>query len=320
MAPGGPPPSQAGKFKPRKAPKKIRAGVTAVPDAVNSNQTAARAPEPVPSSARHHAARRPRAPMPQGQVFFTGQATPSKSKPSKASAASASKGKSASTASSPPTQQGAAIRVKTESNTTRIVVDEEVIATLEEGIGSQYRMDSKKKAAPTADGKKKSKKSPVSEKPIDLTEEDPPNHVLNDMYYDSDSSENDEEEAVNGPAPRLADEPVNLPFQDHRTSSKLFDTEDDSWVLFHLPSRLPQVIQQAKVKEEQGENEVKNVSTMLSPVATPNLEPNSFDDCLSNAVSGKVGKLKIYKSGKAVLVLEGTEVSEKSALWLSRCF
>ena len=167
-------------------------------------------------------------------------------------------------------------------------------------------MDSKKKSA------EKKKKKAIKSEPLELDdtvemEDTAEPEVINDMYYDSDSSD---EGPSTEPASRQADEPVNLPFQDKRTTSKLFDENDDSWMLFHLPTRLPKVIQQAKVKEEEGQNEVQNVSSLLSPVATPNLEPNSFDDCLSNAVDGKLGKLKIYKSGKAVLVLEGTEVSE----------
>lgn len=43
------------------------------------------------------------------------------------------------------------------------------------------------------------------------------------------------------------------------------------------------------------------------PVATQSLQTSGFDNSLSGAVPGRLGKIKVYESGKTVLVFEGPD-------------
>ena len=95
--------------------------------------------------------------------------------------------------------------------------------------------------------------------------------------------------------------------------------EADSWTLFKLPTRLPRIAPRGRVKSEAGGDGVDPMQVESSDAAGGQLleqhqrypgaptPANRFDDTLRSAPSGRYGKIRIRKSGKAVLVVgEGT--------------
>jgi hypothetical protein len=72
--------------------------------------------------------------------------------------------------------------------------------------------------------------------------------------------------------------------------------EASRWFLFQLPTRLPPVQQREDVMAVEPPD--------TAEVATPPVQADSFDNALINAKPGRLGKIKVYRSGKTVLVLQ----------------
>lgn len=381
MAP--PPPSQAGKFKPRKPVRKARTSDT-TPISVPSSAAAAagsNAPSAGASAPHHGGGRggsggrsggrgggrgsgrgRGRGPQPQGQVFFTASTgtgtkpggTAKKTLASKARAA-ASAARNAPVGSS---QQAAAAaaRIKREEDS-----QEEVVGTMEEGVGSASQaVEAAKKA-----GKTKLEEGDQTETTDYYDTESKPSKsaakkmASADTYtYDSDSSMED----VDAVRPPRKMQPLVLPFPDSAVAVGIGDAqerplfypgegkhaatcpapissggpisiedsirenpidvspfcnvtdkdalraENDSWFLVQLPTRLPPV-EPANVAHPdlQVEGVTEASVTRTSEVRNVAVQTHRFDNSLTTARPGRIGKMVVYKSGKTVLVLEGSD-------------
>jgi hypothetical protein len=75
--------------------------------------------------------------------------------------------------------------------------------------------------------------------------------------------------------------------------------ERDDWFLVQLPTRLPPM----QLRTE------PDVVSSSETVSVPAIKPNAYDDILTKAVPGKLGKIQVYKSGKTVLLLQGHDGS-----------
>ena len=107
--------------------------------------------------------------------------------------------------------------------------------------------------------------------------------------------------------------------------------EQDSFFLFQLPTRLPNLVRAAPnasaTKREDGDGDslqqqdaTKAPTPTLAPldiaapkttaeVATAPVNSQCFDNTLGSAIPGRLGKLVVYKSGKTVLLLQGPDGS-----------
>jgi hypothetical protein len=126
-------------------------------------------------------------------------------------------------------------------------------------------------------------------------------------------------------APVTTVDPVGMsPFVDIGNTDSL-RVEQDSWFLVQLPTRLPRVVQQSDdtntgnvnndnnsgpmdVSDAQQQQPVPTAAT--ADVRTAPVQTTSFDNVLSSAKPGRIGRMLVYKSGKTVLVLEGKHIGD----------
>jgi hypothetical protein len=106
--------------------------------------------------------------------------------------------------------------------------------------------------------------------------------------------------------------PATTEFQSH---FPFLNTEEGSYFLVQLPTRLPPVMQRND-SSTSSNNNINDPSKsdmnhdpdvrIVEPttVATPSIQTNAFDNALIHAQPGRIGKLKIYRSGRTVLVLD----------------
>lgn len=357
------PPSQAGKFKPRKPAKKISvastaaAATVAVPDGAPSSLVAGLGRGSRIGGGRSGGGRDggrgrdgegrgSRAPMPQGKAFFTAQPAPTAGSSRQRRSAAGS----ATTAQQQQQQQqhrsdrqGNASGVKREGAT-----EEEIVGTLEEGVGSHVPA----KVQSSGDSNKFSRDTAQSafERALMGGEDNNfagHNHGPDGYLYDSDSSREERQQSSRRPGKSSATpQPLTLPFppvggvEDSRgalyplqndsslqrqgkpqqspfvdlNNKKALKAERDAWFLVQWPTRLPPVKQQqATMKSDPDmvdtEDAVSVKTEETATVATAPMQLNAFDNALTKAVPGRIGKLKIYKSGKTVLVIEGPDGS-----------
>lgn len=276
------PPSQKGRFKPRKPAKKVAAPSAALPDATPSSTAATRRPRR-PGRTGRGGRGRGRAPLPRGQVFFTGDE------------------KSASTNNQDSAEQRGHKR-------SAIRNDEEIVATLEGGVGSTERKVDPSLAAPISDDK------PA----VGLFEEADPKIGTGPIYYDSDSTAEEEEQKKKAAHTDVHPEskPITLPYTGDRShpetrfNSKLMEQNDsDDWFLVQLPTRLPKVALNKSEDTEKDDNTAEDDGipggglSQTAFVATKPILTTAFDNSLANAKPGRFGKIKVYKSGRSELVL-----------------
>jgi len=112
------------------------------------------------------------------------------------------------------------------------------------------------------------------------------------------------------------------PFVQHNDAQK-YQKEKDSWFLVQLPTRLPPLhsvfgaekegdkamhpedAQKTAAASEQHAGKVETADVATKPVKF-----DVFDNSLSGAVPGKMGKIQVHKSGKTVLILQASDGSE----------
>lgn len=206
--------------------------------------------------------------------------------------------------------------------------EEEIVGTLEEGIGSNVK--------PDKIGSKLS--GPPGERMEDEEQQDAvmssePSRT-GGYVYDSDSSA---ESTTRRRDTKL--QPTELPFAKQRAPAGVggvspfcglghlqnLKAEAESWFLVQFPTRLPPLKQSPKPDTVA---KLDGMETSEGVVATPAVEVTSFDNILASAQPGRMGKIKVYKSGKTVLVLEREDgrpavcellVCVLSLLWDSLC-
>lgn len=102
--------------------------------------------------------------------------------------------------------------------------------------------------------------------------------------------------------------------------------EKDNLFLVQLPTRLPPMLStnellsnEGNIKSEPGASEHHNQHQQLpiAAVATPSLLSHAFDNSLTSTIPGRIGKIKVYRSGKTVLVMEGPD--KQPAVRILRC-
>jgi RNA polymerase III RPC4 len=370
MAPTAP--SQAGKFKPRKPAKKITIGgsdaagaIAVAPDSAPSSLAAPRSDGRNGGRGRRggsgardggRGGRRgmPRAPMPQGQAFFTAQPAAATSGRQRRQSANASTSvdvmarQPQNDAAASATLGGGGLHLQA-----RVAVgtEEEIVGTLECAVGSILP------PATVSSGTENTKfnrdtAQTAFERAL-MGEEDTvsmggPANGLDGHWYDSDSSKDDEEQrreskrnadtmSTNTPSmsvqmplslpfppvastddrhadesiPQMRENPLLPPF-DNSGNPNALQREKDSWFLVQLPTRLPPIQQQdalhpTELKSEKVDDGGHFLAhhQEVAAVATAPMQVNAFDNALTNAVPGRIGTIKVYKSGKTVLVLEG---------------
>ncbi|KAL7568678.1 hypothetical protein ACA910_021676 [Epithemia clementina (nom. ined.)] len=115
------------------------------------------------------------------------------------------------------------------------------------------------------------------------------------------------------------------PFADVK-QRKAFQFEKDTWFLVQFPTRLPP-LRSTTVNEDNNNDEqpepdgdgdgANNAGTLqqaakidTAEVATPPVRVDCFDNAMSSAIAGRMGKIQVYKSGKTVLVLTAADGSK----------
>lgn len=346
MAPP-PPPSQAGKFKPRKPVKKPKASAVITPGAaaatpatVASSSDVARGPgggAGRPQSSGQQQSKQPRRsfnqPVPQGSVFFTGN---------NATAAKKSRSRSAGG------------RLKKDGGAGGEGGEEEVVVgQLDVAIGSsaallakQEQQRAKQAAAESAGDYYADDGNPKPSRKTGSGNNQSGGAALDYILYDSDSDNDLETWSANALQPTQLPIPSNTPALDlmeldHQHEQYLpFQlsehnaAEHSQWFLFQLPTRLPPLKTKdgdaataagaagsAFVDHPQNDNddmaagiESKNEDAVVAAVTpetpevvTAPILAGSFDNALATAKSGKLGRIQIHKSGKAVLLMDGPE-------------
>ena len=342
------PPSQAGRFKPRRPAKKISVGASTAASSAGASSTAPAAVTSRNSSGRAGGGRGrgrgrggSRAPTPHGAVFFTGNADTNTSVTKRSSAASLSSTRAATT-------HGISLKPRVGRAE---ATEEFVVGELDSVIGSatnsvrpkeepedrvsirtervQHEEASKVKFEPLVDtydsdsseeGRCHTNQPSSSIPPTELPFPVAPLPVGIGGYERSVlySCQHPEEFKNEKSAPVLVElpreNPLVSPFCDWR-DARLRNQEEDSWFIFQFPTRLPNlkstgVVVPDAVKSE----EPLPVVLSLTPdtpqstavdVATPCTDTNCFDNSLSSAPAGRLGKIVVYKSGKTVLVMGG---------------
>jgi hypothetical protein len=112
------------------------------------------------------------------------------------------------------------------------------------------------------------------------------------------------------------------PFVDIANTDSL-RVEQNSWFLVQLPTRLPLVTQESDDTTKVGNNDEENGPMDVADAPQPqqptaakpdvrnaSVQTESFDNALSSAKPGRIGRMLVYKSGKTVLILEGTHIGD----------
>lgn len=285
----------------------------------------------------------------QGQVFFTAAPKPESTR----RGASASKASEATTGSSERGNDGdgsslkrAAVSRPIETQSGGIAMQEEVVGVVEEGVGSSRIsttparermvhfnaassniMNSSPNAAGAA-GTSGTKRD---------TKRNNPSAV--DRYaYDSDSSN---DEPVNIRKQSL--QPISLPsltinnlgnetgsgasLSDNPSPPLLFADESDKdairrenngFFLFQLPTRLVPFQSDDKDGlaggvENPAREQVIPLENTAAQVSVPSVHKDAFDNILSTANAGYLGKMVMYKSGRAEFILEGPNTDRRTS-------
>lgn len=335
-----PPPSQAGKFKPRKqAPKKIvvggAVGVSSVPEPKRSAGRGRGA-----GRGEHGAGRgRGRAPLPRGQVFFTGTpaaAATASGKTSRGSGSMPGRGGGIKTAASAAAsgiagnRLGAIIKMEPNNKDTETEV---IVGELDVGVGAHHDGSGKKISVLERDD------DDDGNRPF-ASDYQPETHFSIVETYDSDSSK--EEDRSRNTVLRPTQLPFPIPLMpmgiggssmgrpalydcqeetviDSQTlvpsspfcnveNNQARQREQDSWFLFQFPTRLPisQVVPEGILSSGPD-----FIASSTPDVSTPALLETAFDNSMKQG--GKLGTIKVYRSGKTVfdmgngLVMDVTE-------------
>lgn len=123
------------------------------------------------------------------------------------------------------------------------------------------------------------------------------------------------------PSQKSMEEPMS-PFVDSLQKEHL-SWEKDSWFLVQLPTRLPNMKSSAAKAPEEvystedpfdapdttNKEEEANPFGQISEVVTPPILESSHDNRLSHTAPGRIGKIVVYKSGKTLLKIEGSDGS-----------
>jgi RNA polymerase III RPC4 len=140
-------------------------------------------------------------------------------------------------------------------------------------------------------------------KPISLTSAEPPRRAVATMKQ-PDVTKSFQQSSTNH------DNQIRSPFVMSNDIEEL-KNEKQSFFLFQLPTSLPPItmMDTTVVTNPDGttSHDSNNTTDELAPVAIPSLQTSTFDNVLSKSISGKIGKIKIYKSGRTVLVFEGPD-------------
>lgn len=337
-----PPPSQAGKFKPRKPAKRVPAPGTASVSAAQSNSTARSSSNGRGGGGRGRGRGRAgrgrgRLPLPKGQVFFTGNTPPAsagktKSAPKKGSALSS--GSSDSTAKKETNRLTIKMEGKHETS------DEVIVGELDEGIGASICGSKGEKSVLEQESKGPSKF-------VDEAASAPDPSLSIAETYGSDSSDDEisilrKQRKGKLPITNKYIQPSQLPFppapvpvgvglaenrpilyedtdSDAMQKSSPFvdpdnseakEKEMQSWFLFQFPTRLP--LDSVTAPDAVSSEEIPALAAS-SQVSIPHILPNSFDNILASN-SGHMGKIKVYKSGKTILHMGSTQLNVSEGL------
>ena len=345
------PPSQAGRFKPRKPAKKIRVGAS-TPAAA-----AAAAAEPAPAASARSSSRSSsspgrgrggrgrgrggRAPTPHGAVFFTGNAPPT---------VAAKKNSSTTTSLSSTTSRGTkGTQSKAKNVIKKETTEEIVVGQLDVGIGGSELVEphQEEETEKKAIRREKSEESETTRKTskfeplVDTYDSDsseemytaesqanvtlPPTelpfpvaslpvgigggHERPIMYSCQEPQESRREQNEPILVELQKDDPLVSPFVDWK-DAKLRQEERDSLFLIQFPTRIPAIQSTGvpipdPIKSEEPSLTPDNAQSMPMDVTTPSTNTNNFDNALSRAPAGRLGKFVVYKSGKTELVMGG---------------
>jgi RNA polymerase III RPC4 len=295
--PNPPPTQQAGKFKPRKPAKKIHVGGV-VPEPVTSTSTTGTQQGGRQNRTARHGGRfgngrnamgrgfgrGSRAPIPQGRAFFTApQVVPvgtaanqnrqQQPQPMTVTSTDTTANNTTGTTAAPPTIQTQSRRKRNDNNNTG-VDDEEIVGTLEEGVGFSLDISNENKSSRNENNSKGSnatasnlERALLGTGKISQVYQGP-----NGCVYDSDSSTDEDDIAqneINGITMRNVgvQRPLTLPFSSTNSTKKdgdvasidlnngntinagttletkksltFLNTKQDGYFLVQLPTRLP---------------------------------------------------------------------------------
>ncbi len=344
------PPTQAGRFKPRKPAKRVPPTAVATPVAIPSAAAAAAAPSATSTNrggsgaggrgaGRGGRGRGGRgAPvLPQGQVFFTGAdklaaSSIRTSATAVAAASSKRKGKAAGMIISSAT--GGPKEVKSVA----LEVQEEILNIDDEGMDAlpdPAPRSSKLSSASTRQSNTNNRhESQESQRASGGANHDAPSDTLAN-YYDSETDEDDEpvrdcrqesqlqpflidsarsDHIASNQAPHMSTSDGNAHSQ--KMSPLLVQSDsgatgrslnnDNSFFLVQLPTRLPPIISATRPDEvpKAPRSGLDTGDEDPVPVSTPAVEVGSFDNQLTDAQPGRMGKIRVYKSGRTVFVWE----------------
>jgi hypothetical protein len=337
-----PPPAQKGKFRPKKPPKKIKAPTAPVPDGVASAPTVEFAPSTFAGrgegrgggrdgrgrGGRGRGRGRGRAPVPSGKTFFTAG--------EKQSAASSKKRRDKlGRKGDDPTEEIVDVLdvaigpAKGKDGAKRSILDSMDRMDYEDqgqddGGGGHFVVDGalydSDSSREEERGRRRTDKTiqplqlpfPMAPLPVGIGEKE---RMISYEVAEASRKVVDDCGII---AKETAIESSTSPFVDDQRNEDLV-WEQNNWFLVQLPTRLPALKQniadaapgdEGEANEETSGNEII-VADSVAEVATAPIVANSFDDILLRTAPGRIGKIKVYKSGKTVLVMDSPDESKQ---------
>jgi hypothetical protein len=164
----------------------------------------------------------------------------------------------------------------------------------------------------------------------------------NGYMYDSDSSDEGNVAFANGTSIYKnvgTQRPITLPFPSEnedktrsytnaaldipanaeetiKNPSNILNMDESKWLLVQLPTRLPPVVSN-DTNASNGNSAISESNSMHndpevrivepSAVATSPIQRNAFDNVLQDSKPGRIGRLKVYRSGKMTLELDSPD-------------
>ena len=333
------PPSQAGRFKPRKPAKKIQIGAT-TPAAQREAPAPAAAPSrssSAPGNGRGRGrGRAGRAPTPHGTVFFTGNAPPTVASKKEKSTPPSLKGTSTAKSS----------KTRTKGVAKKESIEEVVVGELDVGIGGSHVVqptveETKKASLPVkCEERETTRKASKFEHMVDTYDSDsseeeqhggamdqanvtlPPTELpfpvtplpvgiggavdkRSIMYACQQPEESKHEKNESVLMELQKDAPVVSPFVDWK-DAKLRQEERDSWFILQFPTRLPELQGTGTAIPDPIKSEDPMVVSSLVPDATQSMPDSvSTPSTVNGTFDNSMARAPAGRLGKIVVYKSG---------------
>ena len=98
--------------------------------------------------------------------------------------------------------------------------------------------------------------------------------------------------------------PTRLPPLESSNTKQTAEPDDDAVTPFEITS-------ESQTQQEALGGATEGGLPLIAEVVTPPVIANSFDNSLANASPGRLGKIIVYKSGRTVFVMQGSDGTQE---------